>query len=221
METNTRDTVYSSLRDSIINLNLAPGTGISETELSGRFKLSRTPIREALIRLSKEGLVRVVPQKETLVSLIDLIRVEQEFFLRESLEEAVLGPFIKHCESRHFAEMEGLIVRQKDAIKSKSYVDFIKLDDNFHRILFDAGGQHLSWEVLSKMIGHYHRLRMLTIRIASIGEEKVNEHSDLLKALQKKDLRLAKKLLYNHLHNLETEVKLVQKEFPGYLLDTP
>ena len=77
-----QDNVYSALRVSIINLNLAPGTAISETEVSLKFQVSRTPVREAFIRLSKEGLVEVIPQKETLVSLIDPIRVKQEFFLR-------------------------------------------------------------------------------------------------------------------------------------------
>ena len=81
-----QDSVYTALRTSIINLNLAPGTAISEKEISRRFGVSRTPVREAFIRLSKEGLVRVIPQKETQVSLVDFRRVEQEFFLRESLE---------------------------------------------------------------------------------------------------------------------------------------
>ena len=215
---NAQDRVYSALRSSIINLNLAPGTTISETELSQKFQVSRTPVREALIRLSKEGLVEVIPQKETLISLIDPARVKQEFFLRESLETAVLEPFIQNGESRHFAELERLTHLQSEALKSDAFADFIIYDDRFHQILFEGAGQHLSWIVLSNMIGHYHRLRMLTIHIAGIGEEKIGEHCDICSALKEKDRKKAKDMLYNHLHGLENEEDLVKRTFHDFFL---
>jgi len=211
-----QDVVYSTLRDSIIYLNLAPGTAISETEISLKFQVSRTPVREAFIHLSKEGLVEVIPQKETLVSLIDPARVEQEFFLRESLETAVLELFLQNNGERYFPELENLIVVQGEAIKNKSYIDFINYDDRFHGIFFEASLQHLSWDVLASMSGHYHRIRMLSILIAGIAGEKVNEHRKILAALKKGDPEKAKKMLYQHLHNLEAEKKLLQDKFPGY-----
>ena len=210
--------VYSTLRNSIINLNLAPGTAISETEISQKFQVSRTPVREAFIHLSKEGLVEVIPQKETLVSLIDPARVEQEFFLRESLETAALELFLRNNGNRYFSEMEELIASQSKALKSKSYIDFINDDDSFHQVIFKAAGQYLSWEVLASMSGHYHRIRMLTIWMAGIADEKVSEHKKILNALKKGDPKEAKKMLYSHLHNLEAEEKVVKKEFPGYFV---
>ena len=215
---NTQDRVYSALRNSIINLNLAPGTTISETELSQKFNVSRTPVREALIRLSREGLVEVIPQKETLISLIDLKRVKQEFFLRESLETAVLEPFIRNGETRHFEELERLTNLQSEALKSESYADFIIYDDRFHQILFEAAGQHLSWMVLTNLTGHYHRLRMLTIHIAGIGDERVCEHCEILSTLKEMDLVKAKEMLYSHLHSLESEQSLVTRTFHDFFL---
>ena len=211
-----QDSVYYALRNSIINLNLTPGTAISETEISKKFGVSRTPVREAFIRLSKEGLVEVIPQKETLVSLIDPARVKQEFFLRKSLETAALEPFLLNNGSRHFVEMENLIIRQSGAIKSKSYIDFISYDDRFHQILFEGANQELSWEVVASMSGHYHRVRMLTIWMAGVAENKLTEHKNILAALKKGEPENVKKELYCHLHNLDTEEKLLKKEFPGY-----
>ncbi|GHU70911.1 GntR family transcriptional regulator [Spirochaetia bacterium] len=213
-----QDSVYNALRDSIINLNLAPGTAISEKEISLRFNVSRTPVRETFIHLSKEGLVRVIPQKETLVSLIDLRRVKQEFFLRESLETAALEPFLASCGPAHFAELEGLLTMQSAALAGNAYTDFINYDDRFHRIIFEAAGQDLSWEVLSSMSGHYHRVRMLAIRIAGIAGEKIGEHRNILSALKKKDADKARKLLYTHLHNLDTEEKLLRDLFSDYFV---
>ena len=211
-----QDVVYSALRSSIINLNLAPGTVISEADVSQKYQVSRTPVREAFIHLSKEGLVEVIPQKETRISLIDLARVEQEFFLRESLEAAVLKPFILNGEARHLAEMEDLITLQSTALKRKSYIDFINCDDRFHEILFEGADQHLSWDVLSSMSGHYHRVRMLTVRLAGIGDERVSEHRKIFSALKQRDHEKAKKMLYTHLHNLNTEEKVLMKKFPAY-----
>ena len=208
--------VYFALRNSIVNLNLVPGSSISETEISQKFQVSRTPVREAFIQLSMEGLVEVIPQKETRVSLIDLERVKQEFFLRESLETAVLEPFIANNNVLHLSEMEQMLTLQNEALKSKSYVDFIIYDDRFHQILFEAAGQSLSWGVLSSMIGHYHRLRMLSILIAGIGDEKIEEHRKIITALKQKNLEKSKKMLYHHLHNLDTEEKLIKKMFPEY-----
>ncbi|GHT64438.1 GntR family transcriptional regulator [Spirochaetia bacterium] len=213
-----QDSVYKALRDSIINLNLAPGTAISEKEISLRFNVSRTPVRETFIHLSKEGLVKVIPQKETLVSLIDLRRVKQEFFLRESLEPAVLEPFLRHCGSAHFAELTALLDMQSAALSRSAYTDFINYDDRFHQIFFEAAGQELGWEVLSGISGHYHRVRMLTVRSAGIVDEKVNEHRNILSALKKKDADKAQGLLYAHIHKLDMEEKLLREKFPAYFV---
>ena len=132
-----QDSVYTALRKSIINLNLLPGTAISEKEISLRYHVSRTPVREAFIHLSKEGLVEVIPQKETLVSLIDYARVEQELFLREHLEKAVLEHFVSKSGPEDFAKLEAFIEKQTQAFNNNDYVNFIMYDNDFHRVFFD------------------------------------------------------------------------------------
>jgi DNA-binding GntR family transcriptional regulator len=213
-----QDSVYIALRNSIINLNLAPGTAISEKEISLRFEVSRTPVREAFISLAKEGLVRVIPQKETLVSLIDFARVEQEIFLRESLETAVLEPFIKNSQPSHFMELEQLLEKQKSALAGHEYVNFVDHDDNFHRIFFEAAGQLLSWDLLENVSGHFHRVRLLIIRLKGIAKDLIDQHKSIVTALRKKDLLKARSLLNIHLHKLDTEEAMLLREFPQYFV---
>ena len=212
-----QDSVYTALRDSIMNLNLAPGTAISEKEISRRFGVSRTPVREAFIHLSKEGLIKVVPQKETQVSLIDLARVEQEFFLRQSLEIAVQEPFLRNCGPEHFAELEKLLALQAEALKSNSPGDFIRYDDAFHQVFFDGGGYPLCWEILSSMSSHYYRVRMLIVRISGIANEKIQHHQGIFEALKNRDLPRTRHLLYSHL-NLETEEDMLREKFPNFFV---
>jgi DNA-binding GntR family transcriptional regulator len=200
-----------------MNLNLAPGTAISEKEISRRFEVSRTPVREAFIHLSKEGLIKVIPQKETQVSLIDFARVEQEFFLRQSLEMAVQEPFLINFKPEHLAELEKLLDSQTEALKKKSPIDFIKYDDAFHKVFFEGAGQDLCWEILSSMSGHYYRVRMLIVRITGIADEKIVHHRNIFNALKNRDLAQTRKLLFGHL-NVKTEKEMLRAKFPGYFI---
>jgi DNA-binding GntR family transcriptional regulator len=221
MEVKTRtgsiqDAIYNSLRKNIINLRLEPGKSISEKEIALRYKVSRTPVREAFIHLAKEGLVQVIPQKETVVSLIDWSRLEQEFFLRESLEAAVLESFVKKSGPEHFALMEHLIEEQSAAFEAADYIKFLDTDDNFHHVFFEPAGQDLSWEVMQSMNGHYRRVRLLKIRLKGIAVGVVVQHRKILSALRKKDLPAARELLKEHLHQLDVEEGLLKENFPQY-----
>jgi DNA-binding GntR family transcriptional regulator len=211
-----QNSVYGALRNSIINLNLAPGTAISEKEIALRFNVSRTPVREAFIHLSKEGLVTVYPQKETRVSPIDFGRVKQELFLRASLENAVAELFLRNCGSGDYKTLEGLIAQQIAAIKAKSYTEFLDHDNSFHQVFFEVGGQVLSWEVLDRMSGHYHRARLLSTWLNNAGNELVKEHQKIYNVLKKKDLKMAREILYTHIYKLEEEEEILREKFPGY-----
>jgi DNA-binding GntR family transcriptional regulator len=107
---------------------------------------------------------------------------------------------------------------QAGALKKHSFIDFIDYDDRFHRIFFEAADQALSWELLGSMSGHYHRVRMLTIWISGIADERVKQHHAILKALKRKGLEKARKALYEHLHNLNSEEALLRGKFPDYFV---
>ncbi|MDR2314504.1 MAG: GntR family transcriptional regulator [Spirochaetaceae bacterium] len=216
---NVQDSVYSSLRDNIINLKLPPGTAISEKEISLRYKVSRTPVREAFIHLSKEGLVRVIPQKETLVSRIDFSRVEQELFLREQLEPATLKLFVKCAVPSHFRAMDELIALQAQAMENSEFVKFMQYDNDFHHIIYSGAGQELAWEVLNTMTGHYYRIRLLTVWLKGIASDILAEHRNLAEALKAKDFSTAATVLETHIHKLGDEKKLLRETFPGYFTD--
>jgi DNA-binding GntR family transcriptional regulator len=211
-----QDAVYTALRKSIINLNLAPGTIVSEKEISLRYKVSRTPVREAFIHLSKEGLVKVIPQRETLVSLIDFDRVEQELFLRKSLEMAVLEPFIDKCQAEHIRELEDIIEAQKSAYSRDEFINFMNSDDQFHHVFFDAAGHELGWDVLESMCGHYHRVRLLSVWLNGIADDIVSQHMEMLSAIKKKDIYETRLKLNRHLNKLYAEEKMLREKFPDY-----
>ena len=78
--------LYEFLRQKIIDLKLAPGAVLSRAELAAEYKISQTPVREALLKLAQENLVDVIPQASTRVSLIDVSFARETHFLRQSIE---------------------------------------------------------------------------------------------------------------------------------------
>ena len=122
-----RENVYRVIRENITSLQLAPGTTVSTQELAAKLQVSRTPVREAFIRLQKEDLVEITPQKGTMVSRIDLTRAEKERFIRESLETAILPLFLQNCTEPDLKELELLIEKQKACFTGLKPLEFIAL----------------------------------------------------------------------------------------------
>jgi DNA-binding GntR family transcriptional regulator len=213
-----QDAVYAALRQNIMNLNLSPGAEISEKEIALKFDVSRTPVREAFIHLANEGLIQVFPQKKTVVALIDFSLVEQEFFIRENLELAVLELFIKKAQPQHFRELEQLIEYQSADFEHSDYLALLDHDDEFHRTFYEVAGQPLSWDVLSHTNGQYHRVRLLTIWFSGIAGDVVNQHRNILQALKNKDLSEAQQLLRGHVRKLSVEEKILRDEFPDFFV---
>ena len=100
-------------------------------------EVSRTPVREAFIKLSNEALVTVVPQKGSFVSKISLSRVKEERFLRESLETSVIEVLILNHDAITLDRLHSNLEGQKRALDEGNTVEFIELDDQFHAALFD------------------------------------------------------------------------------------
>jgi DNA-binding GntR family transcriptional regulator len=215
---NAQQLIYSSLRNSILSLNLIPGTVITENDISQRFNVSRTPVREAFIALSKEALVTVMPQRGSIVSHIDFARVEQELFLRENLESAALKRFLKNHDPSHLAELEKYIELQAVAAADRKFEQFYQYDDQFHHVFF--AGQDVAWEALENMCGHYHRVRLLTIWLQNIVEDIVKEHKALFKAVKQRDAVKALSLLDSHIHKLNTEEAMLKRLFPDFFIDS-
>ena len=117
----TQDAVYTVLKEGIMTLSLPPGTAMSTQEVATRLNVSRTPVREAFIRLHEEGLVDVFPQRQTIVSRIDFRRVMQERFIRESLETAALHLFMETRSEEYLARMQEEIALQELCQKEKRF----------------------------------------------------------------------------------------------------
>jgi DNA-binding GntR family transcriptional regulator len=213
---NIGDFTYKTLRDNIINWNLKPGTMMSEKEVSVALNVSRTPVREAFIKMSKEGLVDILPQRGTVVSKIDLKRVEEERYIRESLELSVFGIAVLEFPEEAIVILQENIQGQRKALEEDKQERFFTLDEEFHRIIFETCSKELCWEVIQNVSGHYKRMRVMTLWNDKSSHEILKQHELLLDCIRNHDVKAADKVLKKHLCKLKDEELEMKKKYPEF-----
>ncbi|MDN4072945.1 GntR family transcriptional regulator [Fictibacillus terranigra] len=212
----TRDQVYTDLKEQILILQLTPGTGISEKEISLQFNVSRTPVREAFLRLAQEGLVDVYPQRGTFVSLIDLESVEEARFMREHVERAVIRLACHYLTQENLMELETNVSFQKKCIKEKDFKRMFELDEEFHHMIFEGCNKSKTWSVIQQMNLDFNRSRLLRLVADHNWDHILKQHVQILEAIRKKDADLAEKLMEDHLMLAVIDKQLLKVHYPNY-----
>lgn len=202
----------------ILNLNYAPGQSISENEFSEILNISRTPIREAFIRLSQDGLIQIYPQKGTYVSKINLENVEEGWFTRITLESAIVKLV---CESfvdeRLINALEENLHFQQFYVDRKEHFKVMNLDEEFHRILYAACKKERTCNAIQSLNYDYYRIRMLNITSAIKMESILSQHVEIKNALKDRDSKKAQSAIEDHLNSVKMDEEIIRKEHPNFL----
>ena len=133
---NREDTIYDILRTDILELKLRPGMVFSIKDIMEVYDVGRTPVRDALISLSKDGLVTLLPQKGTMISKINYDKIRNERFMRISVEKQIMLEFMGVCDLKILTELEMSIDRQSSILKSGDPRAFMAEDMYFHSIFY-------------------------------------------------------------------------------------
>ena len=211
-----RTQVYATLRDAIIRAELPPGRKLSENELATWLGVSRTPIREALVRLRDERLIAIVPQLGTFVSYISPQAVSDAHFIREALECAAIRETAIVATEDDVASLEENLRAQERADERGDFDAFYVLDEEFHRVLCDLSGHATVWAVSQRAKGHLNRIRRLSIPMPTYIGEMIAEHRDVVAAVAEHDPDLAEERLRHHLRMVLREIPQIRSEHPDY-----
>ena len=191
---NARMYAHRIILDNIINLELPPGSAISENDLSVSLNLSRTPVREALIEMTRLDLVKIYPQKGSFVSKIDYDLIEEAKFIRLSLELAALRLL---CEQGIPADVLTLFHKNLEA--QRRYVQnpgvyntMLELDNDFHKLIFQAVNKQRTYEFIRTQMVHFDRLRVLAYRMLKTekNEQTLNDHENIMYAMEKREAEM-------------------------------
>ncbi|WP_027092091.1 GntR family transcriptional regulator [Cohnella thermotolerans] len=211
-----RDAVYAKLREQILSLELPPGAALSEKEASLAFGVSRTPVRESFVRLAQEGLVQVLPQRGTFVSLIDPELVEEARFMREQLEKAVIRLACASFPDESLEALETNLLRQRESIAREDDKRMFELDEAFHRTIFEGCRKLNTWSVIQQMNAHLNRSRMLRLVSDHDWDHLYAQHKQMAEAIRSRDADAAEKVMKEHLSLNIHDQAMLKEKFPQY-----
>lgn len=195
---NAKEYAYRILKENIMSLELEPGQNINESELSQQLNISRTPIREILMRLKEEHLIEVKPQIGTYVSLLDRHLIEEAFFMRYFLEKEVLKLACSDFPEDKLFDLEKNLMAQKCIIgKQNKEFEFHKLDIGFHGIMFSGVNLEEVWKGILRISTHYNRIRLLS-EIEHSNKALIEQHEKFFYAIKNRDSKAIQALIDEH-----------------------
>ena len=211
-----RGHVYAGLRDAIVGTVFAPGQRLSETDLAERYGVSRTPVREALVRLRDDRLVEIVPQLGTYVTRISRQAVGDAQFVRESLECAAVRAATERAGADDVAALQAIVERQREAARAGDVDRFYVFDDELHRSLCDLSGHGIAWSLSQRAGGHLNRIRRLSMTLPAYIDEMIAEHVVVIDAVRRGEPAQAERALRQHLRMVLASLPDIERSHPDY-----
>jgi DNA-binding GntR family transcriptional regulator len=192
--------VYRHLREEILSLALRPGAPLDEARLSARFQLSRSPVREALIRLSAEGLVVTLPNRSTLVAPFDLESLPRYLDALDLMQRTVtrLAALLRTPADVH--RIRVLHDGFEEALARRDPLQMIEGNRNFHVAIAEAGRNPYFTSLYTRLLDEGRR--MMRVYFAYLGDtlpqEFRDEHTGLVEAVAAGDVDRAERLAHAH-----------------------
>lgn len=208
--------LYELLRTKIVSLEFLPGEPLSRAHLSEQFQVSQTPVREALLKLAEERLVDVFPQAATRVSLIDVSYAQETHFLRRSIELELVRELALNHTPAQIDELKSLVCEHETLRDAHDLSMFTEADQAFHYFLYEAAHKQELWRLVRSRSGHIDRLRRLHLPAAGKLARIVNDHTEILAAIERRDVHAAQDHLRAHLSGTLEYVSKILDQYPHF-----
>lgn len=201
--------VYDILRDEILDLVLPPGSPIDEIQLSERLAMSRTPIREALVRLASEGLVTTLPNRSTVVAAIDFLNLHT-FFDAMTLMYRVTTRLA--AEFHKPADLETIRARQAEfaeAVAAADALAMIATNREFHAAIAEAGRNPYYTGLFCRLLDEGRRILRLYYSSFEdrLPQRYADEHDAIIAAIEARDVEAADRLATAHADQIVRQIQ--------------
>ncbi|MFO1308878.1 MAG: GntR family transcriptional regulator [Burkholderiales bacterium] len=209
--------IHAALRAAILDVALAPGAVIAEHEIASRFGVSRTPVREALLRLADEGLVDVRPQRGTFVARLSLGRIEEALFVRRAVECQILARVAAREDRADVAAgLNAIVAEQAAAIEAGDVASALDADTRFHHALVAASGLEGVWSVVAQARDLHHRIRAIAVPELGSAAQAIRDHRAIVRAVREGDAARAAQAMTKHLARNLALARTIAARHPDY-----
>jgi DNA-binding GntR family transcriptional regulator len=199
--------IYNALRNDIVAMRMTPGEPINEKATALKHGVSRTPVREALLRLSGEHLVEIFPQSGTFVTRIPIAALPEAIMVRKALENVTVRLAAKIGTDAQINRLRENLDEQKAFVRGDDRLGFHITDQDFHAIIADIAGHPNIWRLATQVKAQVDRYCMLTLPAPGRMRSLIGEHTEILDAIAAHDEARAGAAIAVHLDWLSNSVR--------------
>lgn len=216
---NNQTRAYQQLKTLVLKNQLKPGQKVSKKELVQKLGIGDTPVREAILRLQKEGLVQVIPQSGTYISKIDLQEVYEARFVRENIEKLVAQEVCDRITPQQIIELENMLKIQHIYFEAKDHDHYFQLDEEFHQAFYVIANKEHVWKWLQLLNTALNRFRYLRLEVEELGWDNIlAEHQQIVALIKLKDRAQLAEAVAHHIHKVNEDAEVVLKAFPEFFV---
>lgn len=201
--------VYETLRKAILELELDPGSPLDEVSLSAQFDMSRTPIREALVRLAAEGLVTTLPNRNTIVATIDFVRLPVYFEALSLMYRVTTRLAAINRRPEQLISIRAWQTAFAEAVERQDALAMIASNRDFHVAIAEAGGNPYFTQLFTRLLDEGRRI--LRLYYSSFDDrlprQYVEEHELLVTAIEARDAELSDRLAGEHAAQIVRQIQ--------------
>lgn len=208
--------IYERLHSAITSLQMPPGLPLQEKKIAEEFGVSRTPVREALLRLAEAGLVDIFPQSGTFVSLVPVAAIPEAVVIRKSLEGTTVESATAIATPADIAKLDAIIARQRLHAAHNETSLFHEQDEAFHEAIAGIAGYPGIWTILKTVKIQIDRARRLTLPALGRMESVIEEHVTIRNAIAAHDVEAAHAAMMHHLSAVIPDVAELRVMHPNY-----
>jgi DNA-binding GntR family transcriptional regulator len=196
-----------------------PGAVIAEKDIARQCGVSRTPVREALLRLADEGLVDIFPQFGTFVSRISMTALPEALVIRKVLEEAAVRYAATTASVSQIQRLEQNLAEQRQADAVGDFDAFHQSDESFHALIAECAGYPRFWTIIQQVKVQMDRCRRLTLPVAGRVGGVIVEHQEIVDAIAARDGERAVRSMAKHIEGLGSALGDIRRMNPSYFID--
>jgi len=201
--------VYEMLRDEILDLKLPPGSPIDEVQLAERFGMSRTPIREALVRLAGEGLVETLPNRSAMVANIDVLNLHTFFDAITLMYRVTTRLAAQYHRPADLDAIRRIQAGYVDAAAAKDALAMVALNRDLHAAIAEAGRNPYYTTLTLRLLDEGRRILRLYYQSFDdrLPQEYVDEHEAIIAAIAARDIDLCDRLARAHADQIVRQIQ--------------
>jgi DNA-binding GntR family transcriptional regulator len=211
--------VYDILRSAIVTMKLLPGATLNERQICEHLGISRTPVREAVLQLAGQNLIRVRPNAGTFVSHIRVREVLEGHLAREAIEMRLVRLAARQAGPDAVERLDLSLFRQAQVAQRRDVDRFFALDEAFHRALAGIAGFPNIWRLLDGPKGQLDRVRRLAFPVEDNFDQVLAEHTYIAAAVKAHDEEAAAAAMHRHLVSITDTIVMVCRGFPEHFAE--